>query len=414
MTSSLRRTRLNRDLHAMPSVIALASQVMGLVQIGLLLLRAGANEATDAYFYLFNLGLVPTFLLLNGILYPQLIGTGAPSRRYVRSIRVGTVCASGGLVLAGSFWLHHRGRLGEELAPLAAILIANALIQSVLYGRALLAEADGNASWSAGIAFPANVLACLSLLIPWSSPPLAATAMATGLLLGNIALCLQMARSRVGHDVSASLPERNSTHAPPVLLIARSGTSYGSQLLLSSIAVLLPPSSLTILNLCTKVVAAVSTTFTNAFLPRFINRGTRSPRKAIMFLRVCVLSLAPLGFVLTGIAVFVDPAYLGLGLLLTMWLISSSASSIAQRASYRFLPISVFLGPMIFTIACCLSVSIATYLGQLSLTVLLTTYGVLDLGAACLLLWSLRARRDSFLILLLCGVTAGVALTVGT
>src|SRR5690242_12183540 len=54
---------------------SLASQVASLLQFALLLARGGASEATDAYFYLFNLGLMPITMLLGGLMYPQLVST---------------------------------------------------------------------------------------------------------------------------------------------------------------------------------------------------------------------------------------------------------------------------------------------------------------------------------------------------
>src|SRR5882724_9178578 len=93
--------------------ISLGSQIIGLGQLVLIILRAGTNAATDAYFYLFNLGMVPISCIVVGMMYPALLNKTGISRRGLGHIRWVTPLLSVAFVAGGSLWLGSRGRLGS-------------------------------------------------------------------------------------------------------------------------------------------------------------------------------------------------------------------------------------------------------------------------------------------------------------
>jgi len=132
----------------------------------LIILRAGANEATDAYFYLFNLGMVPISCIVVGMMYPALLNKTRMSRPGLRRIRWITPLLSVVFVAGGSLWLGWHGRLGASLLGVALFSALNSLVQALLWYRAVAAEASGNAFWISGVALPANVFALTALLYP--------------------------------------------------------------------------------------------------------------------------------------------------------------------------------------------------------------------------------------------------------
>ena len=82
--------------------MSIASQGVGVLQLGLLLLRAGANEATDAYYYLFNMGMLSISGIVVGVVYPSLLNQQRLSRSDLRRLRnlVPVLCL---LIVAKSF-----------------------------------------------------------------------------------------------------------------------------------------------------------------------------------------------------------------------------------------------------------------------------------------------------------------------
>lgn len=371
---------------------SLLSQVVGLAQVGLLLVRAGANEATDAFFYLFTLGLIPTLMLITGIVYPRLVSTSPMSSRGLQRMRLAAPTVAAALVVAGSLWIRSQGRLHDELVPLACLLLLNAVLQARLYFRAAASEAGGVALWSAGIALPANAGAVALLLLPWSSPAHAVTAMAAGLLGGNAALLIIMRRRRVGQSVLDGASEE-AVAGGSGWFFARGVTGYASHLALSSAAVLLPASSVTILNVAAKLVTAVTGTFTNAILPALIHHRTETPAAAKRFLRWLVGSLAGISAVLVPAVLIIEPD-LGVAAVLTsVWLIGSSASAVAQRTAYRFLVPNAFLPAMLWAATVVVAVLLAAQADELTIKTLIGAYAILDVGTAAILLWLVRDRR---------------------
>ena len=374
-------------------VASIASQAVGLAQIGLLLLRAGANEATDAYFYLFNLGMLAITGIIAGVVYPSLLSTERLSRADLRRIRNAVPVLSLLMVAGGAGWLAVNQRLGSGLYALAALSGVNAVIQGRLWFRAVAAEAGGQAVWIAGVALPANVLAVAALAPPWQDPQVAVTAMVGGLLAGNVALLLVMVRMRIGDDVLDSSPAVGS-RVGSAWFFGTASFGFVAQTVMQSLAVLLPAASITVLNLANKLVASISATFVNASMPLLVHGSTDSPAMARRFLRVVVLVEAVGGVALVAVAAVVRPDLLLPAIVVAIWLVGSGAAAVAMRMSFRFLPPHEVAKRQMAVVAVVVPAALlSAWSDRFSLTILLCAYAAIDVVVALLLVGPLKDRR---------------------
>lgn len=387
-------------------VVSLISQVIGLGQLILIVLRAGTNVATDAYFYLFNLGMVPISCVIVGMMYPALLNKTRMSRRGLDRIRWITPLLSVVFVAGGSLWLGSHGRLGAGLLGVAFFSALNAVVQALLWYRAVAAEASGNAFWISGVALPANVLALLVLIYPWSSPALAMTVMTGALVAGNLGLLAVLHQRRVGSAVIESAPLRSASTGGPLWFLSLASLQYIGQAFLPSLAVLLPPSTVTLLNIGYKIVASVSATFVNASMPLLIHQETDSPRAARRFLRIVVAVVAAGGIAIAIATWMVRPELLAPAVIIAIWLITSSASAVAMRMSFRFLAPHATARTMTVLVVVVALAVFSSHGAGFSLVVLLCAYAAIDGASAMLLLWPLRDRVMSLVLAATLGALA--------
>ena len=374
-------------------VASIASQAVGLLQLGLLLLRAGANQATDAFYYLFSLGMVSITGIIVGVVYPSLLNHERLSRSDLRSIRNAVPVLSLLMVGGGAAWLGVNDRLGSGLYALVALSGANAVVQARLWFRAVAAEAGGQAVWIAGVALPANIIAVAALAPQWRTPELAVTAMAGGLLAGNIGLLLIMERRRVGDDVVRDSPDASSRKGSTWFL-GTACSAFVAQTVMQSLAVLLPAASLTLLNLANKLVGSIAAAFVNATMPLLVHGRTESPTMARRFLRVVVLVEAVGGVALLVGTYFLRPDFILPAFVVGVWLVGSGASAVAQRMAFRFLPAPEVAKRQMATVAVIVPFAlISSWTSGFSLLVLLCAYALSDLATAMLLLGPLKDRR---------------------
>lgn len=373
--------------------LSLASQAVGLAQLFALLWRHGPTGATDAYFYLFNLGLLPTQVGIVGVLYPMLLSQDRISRAGAvlvgRLAVVGAITATG----AGSLWLAFADRLPMSLYALVALGALNAALQARLFHRAVLAEASGRPQWMAAVALPANALATVVLLAPWPTSTAAATAMMGALTVGNAVFLAYLNRQRLGAEVLAALPtSRTLGQHGPAWFLTKAGVGYGGLMVLQSLAVLLPPSTLTLLSLAIKLVGSVSSTFVNAVMPLLVHQSTDSPAGGRRFLRVLLGVLGVGGLAASGMVSLVWPEQAVPSLVLAMWLIASAAAAVAQRMAFRFLPphasrVTIVAVPTVVALA-----ALSSRSPHFDLSMLLCAYAGVDAATSLLLLAALRDR----------------------
>jgi hypothetical protein len=373
--------------------LSLASQLVGLAQLFALLWRHGPSGATDAYFYLFNLGLLPTQVGIVGVLYPMLLSQDRISRPGAVLLGRITVASAITATIAGSLWLALAGRLPTSLFALVALGALNAAFQARLFHRAVLAEASGTPQWMAAVALPANALATLVLLAPWATSTAAATAMMGALVVGNGGFLMLLHRLRLGADVLAALPtSRSSDQHGPAWFLTKAGVGYGGLMVLQSLAVLLPPSTLTLLSLSIKLVGSISSTFVNAVMPLLVHQSTHSPAEGRRFLRVLVIGLGVGGLGVSGVAISVWPQHGAAAMVLSLWLIASASAAVAQRMAFRFLPphasrATILAVPVVVALA-----SLSSRSQEFDLSMLLCAYAGVDAATGFLLLVALRDR----------------------
>ena len=379
--------------------MSIASQAVGVLQLGLLLLRAGANEATDAFYYLFNLGMVSITGIIVGVVYPSLLNRERLSRSDLRWIRnlVPVLCLL--VVGGGAAWLAANDRLGNELYLLAVLSGANAVVQARLWFRAIAAEAAGHAIWIAGVALPANLIAVAALAPPWPAPNLAVTAMTGGLLLGNLVLLGVMRHRRVGDAVLVDGAAATGSRSGSAWFLGTASVAFVSQAVLQSLAVLLPAAGLTILNLASKIVGSISAAFVNATMPLLVHERTDSPAAARRFLRIVMLAEALGGTVLVIGTYLVRPDIAVAAVVVAVWMVGSGAAAVAQRMGFRFLPAQDVAKRQIASVVVVVPLALlSAWSAGFTLTVLLCAYAAIDVLTGMLLLWPLKDRRMGALL----------------
>ncbi|GHP17323.1 hypothetical protein RN2511_020590 [Rhodococcus sp. NKCM2511] len=382
-------------------VLSLASQGTGVVQLALLIWRNGANTSTDAYFYLWNLGLLPTLTLLVGVMYPMLLSEHRISRRGVGILRWSTPLLSIVFVGVGAAWLELNGKLGIDLLPIVAASAANAAIQAVVWFRAVFSEAEGDPRWMSGIALPANMLAVLTLLIPWGDPVRSVTAMLIALFLGNICLLLAMVRKGVGNTALAAVPLVGiRSRSGAGWFFARSGIGQTAVVLIQSTAVLLPASNLTILSVATKIVGAASATLVNAVVPTLIHQSTDSPASGRKFLQALWIGLTPIALGGSVIAFFWYRELLVPVAIVGIWLICATTAAVAQRMTFRFLPPSASRLTMVSVSVVAVAAIVSSRVGNFDVNVLLAAYASVEALSGALLLFALKVRLLGFCTIL--------------
>lgn len=386
-----------KDLVGAP-VVSAASQVIGLFQLVLLTRGGAAGNATDAYFFLFSLSLLPSQILLVGLLYPILLSKSVENPRLVTRLRRWAPVAAAMAAAVGALWLEVVGRLTPALAPLIVLSGVNGLVAALLWSRCLALAARGEAIWLSGIFLPANICACLAILYPWEPPAARAALMVGGLAVGNSIFYLYMRLGGRGQSTQvdglgtdAVADEASSTRGGGWFL-AKGITGYASQTGTQAIALTLPGASVTVLNVMARVVASVSTTLVGAVLPRFVHASSKSVRSSsriawwigAVFGSPCLLIVAVGPWLNLPYELYV---VLGLA-----WAAAVGINAVAQRVAYRFLPPSASVLSILSSVIVITALALLAAAGKMSLPVLLIGAVAVDSLPAGFLMWSLRER----------------------
>lgn len=410
------RARLGIDARLFRgSALSVASQAVGVIQLIALIWRShGATVATDAYLYLFSLGLLPTQVLTVGVLYPMLMNRARISAGGERRIAVTVPFLSAVAVTAGAGFLESRGRLGADLVPAVVLLASNAIIQASIWRRCIAATAGGTPEWEASLALPANLAATLALLLPWTDSTATVTAMVAALLLGNVAFLGALIRQGTGRSLLDSLPAVGDPHRSAAWwFAAKSMSSYGGLTILQSLAVLLPASAVTLLSVAVKIASSTSAVLINAVMPRLVHQGVDSASAGRSFLRWITLLLASVGSLAVAATAGLHPqALLGVWVL-ALWLLASAAAATAQRMAYRFLAPNasrVTILAVLTVVALALATSRSS---NVDLVSVLCAYALLDALVATTLLWKLADRvAAAFGGVITIGILGSLAVTL--
>ncbi|HZA30277.1 MAG TPA: hypothetical protein VE462_02015 [Propionibacteriaceae bacterium] len=331
-------------------------------------------------------------------MYPSLLNERRITRRGLVGIRRITPLFSLLFVAGGALWLVANDRLGGQLVGIAIACGVNAVVQASLWFRAVAAEAGGNAIWIAGVALPANVLAVIVLILPWTTPAITMIAMTCGLILGNAGLLIFMALRRVGNPVLDSVPDPTEAPGASLWFLSLASISFLGQTVLQSLAVLLPASSITLLNVAYKIVGSVSATFVNAVMPVIVHQRTDSSRSARQFLRIVTVAVATAGTLLVFAVWVIRPDLLVPSVVIAIWLTASAAAAVAGRMSFRFLAPHASIRTIGVVVTVVTLAAFSSGHPDFSLIVLLCAYAAMDGAAAMLLLWPLKDRLMSVVL----------------
>ncbi|SDE19106.1 hypothetical protein [Nocardioides lianchengensis] len=373
-------------------VISLASQGVGVLQLVIVLAFIGADEATDAFFYLFALGLVPILILLVGLMYPMLLNERRISKRGLARLRVVTPLASTAFVVSGATWLSVNDRLASNLVVLAFVIALNSAFQALCWFNAVAAESIGEPLWISGVALPANTFATIMAVIPWPTSAAAMTAMAVGLTIGNAVTLAAMLARRVGAEALTKAPGTPAASRGSYWFLGKASVGYGAQVVMQSAAVQLPAAGVTILNVANKVVGSISATFVNAVMPHMVHEASTSPDPARRFLRLMLAGTTTLGILIVAITAMVAAEHRVEAVALAAWLAASTGAAVAQRMAFRFLPANASRFSIVVVAAVSVLVAASASSDDFKLVVLLSALALMDAVTALLLLAMLRDR----------------------
>jgi hypothetical protein len=303
------------------------------------MVRGGTvGAATDAYFFLFGLALLPSQVLLAGVMYPLLLNQGGLLRKQAVRLRLGSAVAAGLAVLVGYVVLVAVGRAQSGLVPLAVLLAINGVVSAVLWFDALWLAAEARAVWFAGVALPANAFACVTLIYPWDPAELRVGLMVAALLAGNLTLLLFLSLRglRPGLSSREAMVRARSSGAP-WWYVVRSASGYASGSALQGLALSLPASGVTTVSILNRLVGGSTTTIVNASLPRYVYADSTDPGPAYRFVGRLTTPLA-VTLVLAAVATtFVSGNGVVYVSLAIAWTLAGFANALVQRLAYRFL-----------------------------------------------------------------------------
>ena len=340
---------------------------------------------------------MPITCIIVGVMYPSLLNERRMTRRGLIRIRRITPLLSLLFVAAGSLWLLANDRLSGQLVGVAIACAVNSMVQARLWFRAVATEAGRKRNLDCRGRASRQYVAVTVLLFPWNTPAIVMTAMTCGLVVGNAGLLIFMALRRIGDSVLDSAPDHTETRGASLWFLSLASIAFLGQTLLQSFAVLLPASSITLLNIGYKIVGSVSATFVNAIMPMIVHQGTDSSRSARRFLRIVVVAVAAAGTVLV-VAVWIvrPPACPVRG-------DRHLAYRIGRRRSGGTYVISLSRAPCVGSHdrrgdrhSC--TGRIFFGLPGFNLTVILCAYAAMDAAAAMLLLWPLKDRLMSVVL----------------
>ena len=378
-----------------PLVSALA-QGLGAIQI-LLLARGGIlGEATDAYFFLFVLALLPSQVVIAGVVYPLLLNQGSGAPKGMTRFRWIVPLLSVAAVGAGCGVLALTGRFATGFVALAVLSAVNGAVSTLLWFDTMWLAAQGRGGWNAGITLAANLAACVVLIIPWHPAELRVAIMTGALVVGNGVYLLILIRRF--HPLEVPESETADARASSSWwFLARSSSGYASGAILQGLALSLPASGVSTVSILSRFVGSTTTTVVNAILPRFIHSNSNDAEPAFTFLAWLMYPLVVLFVGASVVFAVVDNRIvmyvcLGLG-----WIVATSMNTIVARLTYRFLTASaaaVVLVPLAIVLV---GSGLIAWMGHLTLPIVLLAFIAIDMLSGMLMAHLLK--RDRFAVL---------------
>lgn len=331
-------------------VTSATSQVLGGLQLALLLSLTSLTGVTDAYFYLFAWGQAPLNVLIFGYWYPVLLGRSdsppaAEVRLVIASVALATATLTGvgySIAVIGNF-------ARPSWVPIAFMLaLSNVLAVGTAAGAAA-GGASGSATAMSGIALPANIGAVAALLGQriglWEGEPV--TIMVVGLMIGNSGgLWFYWVAARARGWISPANPqfERNfSNYSKPrtsggAWILANSCMGFAGQLSLQTAAGALGTGIVSLYALLGKGAVLIIGVGVNGALPAVVRRGTPQGQAKALVAAVNKWALPILvGVVIIGgVASFpIGKVSVWLGALWGVWIFLGAVSALVSRLLHQ-------------------------------------------------------------------------------
>jgi hypothetical protein len=343
---------------------------------------------------------VPIQLLLVGVWYPLILNRGGTMPTWSWLARSGSpvlalVCSGAGyaIVVAG-------GRATAGLGLLAVVLGINGAVSTLAWYDALWLAARGDAIWNAGVAAPANAVACLLLLvlIPVPAAPFTiVTAMSAALVVGNLGLLVMIRAGDRLHRRAGHVPSAHEIQSGGAAwYFARASSSYGVFTALQAFSLGLAASATTIINIVMRVVAGFTTASVHVVLPRLVHVETDHPEEAYRFLRWLLHPMLVGSLTLVAVAPFTashSVAYLALGL---GWTFGAVCNAGLHRVSFRFLPATTSMYVVGTSLAVLAGIGVYEGVGHLTIFVIIVAFAALELVPAALM--ALRLGRPALAV----------------
>ena len=373
--------------------LAATSQALGLLQLILLFHNVPSGRASDAYFYLYNWGLLPTQMILLGVVYPLWLRSVPLGRLRVARIVAGVSTASGAAALLATFILVLLGKGYHGIWLHAALLAGVGAVAAVGWAGALRSAALGRPAWLSSVTLLSSLFACLALAAPASNLGDRVTRMCVGLLVGSavFAVLVILLGTRATRDETLSVVRPGSNE--PGWYLLKSVIGYGAAISLQSMTASLATSSLSSLNIVIKVVSGFSTVVTNTILPRLVHSSSSSADDAFGYGWSVLYLASALGLAAGGAEIALGGRYPALGLIIAAWILASSLSVSSQRVALRFFPASYSAISVGAGLVIPLTVGVLSLLGRLSLSTVLVAYVSLDLVVGVALSAIMGGRR---------------------
>ena len=386
---------------AIPSALAGGSQVLALIQLALLLVGTGPGPASDAYFYIVAWIQVPWQILLLGVVYPAWVrsGTLPHERVWLASAPIASALAA---IVAAVLVAHLSGPY-PALPLHASLMSCLGLVSAIAWALGLRLASWGDTDWFAAITLPANLAACLALILSVDAPlDGKVTALLSGQLLGTLlflpALIVRARRRAAQRKERAKTAEDIDPQKSPIdetahrWFLAQSSVSQGANLVIQSQAATLPANGLSTIGVVSRVVAGLNTISTSALLPRLVHSDSDSPNPVYRFVRVMN------GFGWVILAVTVVAIYAGdlagtpltYVVLIAPWLVASNLNVSLKRVAARFLKPSVATLSIVSATLVPVGLAVAGILGYLSLTTVFLGMILMDLLPGVMLASILR------------------------
>ena len=322
--------------------LSLVSQLLGILQLILLITKVGPGRETDTYFYIFAIGLVFPQIFIDGFISPAML-RGRLSAKSINKIMV--LCLI--LIFIFNFLAYLKIRSNGNNAAIYVIIVLmlNSLVQFVNWFYASVKAVFGIPFFKSGMFIPANSLGVIMLLMPEENSYQNVLNMCIGLLIGNLAFLFAIKLNPPLRSEFNNLVVLNSSGNYYWLLV-KSFCSYFGILGIQTIAFDLKASAITFLAIPGKIVSGFTSIFINSILPFHVNVSVFNELKMKTTIWRYLLFSTLISLISIIVFLVFFPEYFLFSIVISVWLVSSVGSSFAQVIVLKKLP----PGAVIFSI----------------------------------------------------------------